>query len=441
MPPYPTRPYRNARARSFRGLSDRGNVAAALGPSVADQLRDLAKASGEALAVANAKAEPFAGYGGGGFGGGGAGGSWGEPSKGSRSPDLEFLPITAVVNACAGLADYVPGMPYHHPSYQYLSCGNIAANGGWFDNHYLAGHSGTLYDAGGHACGELSFNTGGHATPEAAVAVAEVAGRTTRSGSSGAYRWGDSYARKLVDGPGPLVWTECVNTVQTTVIPWDGDGGSDSGPDENIRDPEDEQDEGAEDPSDPPTGKDLAKDLVIDLILPPRGPPRMIVTTRPNTSVPPAPPVTPPGRTPTREHKLSLRGHMGRAWLVLGQLTEAEDVIKALHAALPPECRVRPWQPSGRRSQARDMLGALMKCADHIDTVQAIENLLNEQIEDIYYGNIIGKPGKWINQKLGLYTGGNWLVSAASDEVLPAPPKIDLGDDSSQWWLFINGDD
>ena len=127
---------------------------------------------------------------------------------------------------------------------------------------------------------------------------------------------------------------------------------------------------------------------------------------------------------------------MGRLWVAIGKFTEVEDVVKALHAALPKECQERPWQKSGRRTQARDMIDNLLKCGSKIDPAKALENLINEQIEDYYYGNAIGKPGKWLNQKTGAYTGGTRLVGATLGEVMPGAPKVNLTDPDAGWLLI-----
>lgn len=168
--------------------------------------------------------------------------------------------------------------------------------------------------------------------------------------------------------------------------------------------------------------------------------------------LPPVPPVPPVIRKPPNSGrkqrprkrvkeapKASLRSDLGPIWVAVNWLTETEDLIKDLHAALPKECQEPRWQADGSRTQARHMLDNIYRCADRLDTAQALENFLNSQIEDMYFGLLLGKPGKFINQRLGLYTGGTRAWSGLVGDKLPPPPKVDIEPDGSISLIFIPG--
>lgn len=119
-----------------------------------------------------------------------------------------------------------------------------------------------------------------------------------------------------------------------------------------------------------------------------------------------------------KEKKAQL-GKGGQAvWGALNSATEAIDLINALHDALPDDKQA---------DDPRDIAEKAQKIFDHfeeLDIEQAIENLINEQIEDLVYGKVFGTPVKAANQMGGMATGGS-VIGKPIEEPLPLP-TIDL---------------
>jgi hypothetical protein len=68
-------------------------------------------------------------------------------------------------------------------------------------------------------------------------------------------------------------------------------------------------------------------------------------------------------------------------------LTEALDVVDALHDALPRQLQSRRGGASGR-------IRALWEHWREVDVGEAIENLIWNQVEDYVFGKLAGKPAQ-----------------------------------------------
>lgn len=134
------------------------------------------------------------------------------------------------------------------------------------------------------------------------------------------------------------------------------------------------------------------------------------------------------GLPPPPIHNLSPRGrdgikerhnkNRGKSWKMLqlasnvfGAVTEYSDLVNALWKALPKECKggyykmtyVRNGQrktymkyrhPVGLQEKQRNLL----KCWEHMDTSEAIKNVLENQLEDYLIGKTVGALGKRVSK-------------------------------------------
>jgi hypothetical protein len=74
-------------------------------------------------------------------------------------------------------------------------------------------------------------------------------------------------------------------------------------------------------------------------------------------------------------------------------LTEADDLVDSLHAALPASCR------TGRGLVGK--LTDLARCWDHLDVPTALANIAVNEIEDQLVGRLSGKAGKGLEALIG----------------------------------------
>lgn len=107
-------------------------------------------------------------------------------------------------------------------------------------------------------------------------------------------------------------------------------------------------------------------------------------------------------RRKTKEIKVRIQGLARVAWHVINFATEGFDFIDALYRALPKRCRVVPRQ--GRKVTPSEKAWAVFHCADHLDGAKAVENFVNNQVEDYLYGR--SSPAGPLNQLTGKPTGG-----------------------------------
>ena len=145
-----------------------------------------------------------------------------------------------------------------------------------------------------------------------------------------------------------------------------------------------------------------------------------------------------------------------KAWAMINLATEAVDFVDAMHDALPKECKSKGDPVVYKRKDGKGFvfsnkkldpmrkLGDIYRCWDHFDKDKAIENYVNNQIEDFAYGAVnTGKASK----DLGVTTGadratriGERATSDAYDERDEEAPRIELpkvvyDQPSGQWRL------
>lgn len=118
------------------------------------------------------------------------------------------------------------------------------------------------------------------------------------------------------------------------------------------------------------------------------------------------------GKTPKRKNKKPKKRerqgkneqvpHVGtvapNAWYMVNMLTEGLDFVDALYRSLPKECR-RKFKPT-----PYDKAKAIYDCWDHLDLNKAVQNFLNNEIEDFIYGQV-GQATKKAQQEIGSGTG------------------------------------
>lgn len=143
-------------------------------------------------------------------------------------------------------------------------------------------------------------------------------------------------------------------------------------------------------------------------------------------------PVHPPPKNTrtnkTKERKARIYVN-GRVFGLLGHLTEGIDLIKALHDALPYQCRKsRYWDAKAHRHRwsktshkPQRMLADIYKCYEHMDMQKALHNVIANQVDDWLYGKVGSKQAKanrLHNRVIGFGAGGtNQRVSVSNDQL------------------------
>lgn len=156
----------------------------------------------------------------------------------------------------------------------------------------------------------------------------------------------------------------------------------------------------------------------------------------------PAPPsgvLGPPPRG-TKEKKLNVRTTAGVGWVVINMATEAVDFIESAWKALPEECRSKGEKHLFDRRDGRgkvwgrkpvdpfQMAVDVYNCFDDFDWSKFMENLINNQIEDMFYG-ILGQQAGSASRNLAVTTGLSRALKQAQEAVHEA--EGDRGDDRS----------
>lgn len=144
------------------------------------------------------------------------------------------------------------------------------------------------------------------------------------------------------------------------------------------------------------------------IVVPPDGPPRGEVPRQPPRPPGKGNPRARGGRTGGRkppkkgvkEKKLSVRNAkwgLPAAWIFLNGVTEANDLINAMYAALPDECKIKGKATPYAKAKA------VYDCFDHLDEdyfQRMITELINNEFEDFVWGTIGRRIAK-VQGKLG----------------------------------------
>lgn len=145
-------------------------------------------------------------------------------------------------------------------------------------------------------------------------------------------------------------------------------------------------------------------------------------------------PKKPQGKTEPPKGKL---GKLGKAiWIGTGAASEGIEILQAAHDALPD------WAKPDKHRDAYgnatedpvptipEMIDALVKHGSQIDTAKMIENILNNQIEDFFYGKL-SSGVKPFSQSIGHQTGLDRAAGAGGrnvqeDEDNPLLPSVSI---------------
>ena len=179
-------------------------------------------------------------------------------------------------------------------------------------------------------------------------------------------------------------------------------------------------------------------------------PPKIVVSPKPGVSSKPPtiykPPPSGPSQPPKKgwkEKKLNVKSIGGAAtaiWVAGNAFTEGVDLMESIYDAIPD------YPGKKDNPTPYDMAEAIYDNFDEIDWPSAIENWINNQIEDAVFGGI-GKAGNKANQVSGAATGGGHAVGAGGDAAgeylgpdgaLPLP-TIDYDESSGQVTLDVPG--
>lgn len=130
---------------------------------------------------------------------------------------------------------------------------------------------------------------------------------------------------------------------------------------------------------------------------------------------------------------------------VVGVPSEVNDMLQALHDALPKRCQVKSrkaarqsratraaggWKRGYRkaRTDSFSLAHAIAQCADHMDIPEATKNLAEEALKDRAYGGM-GRALGGLNRQAGLPIGVQQMVNKApkmGDIIREKPPKVDI---------------
>lgn len=137
--------------------------------------------------------------------------------------------------------------------------------------------------------------------------------------------------------------------------------------------------------------------------------------------------------TQTKERKLRITGAAAGAWHVINFLTEVNDFLEVLHEALPTRCRAK-----GRNPSPFAMSEAIYNCFEHLDLSKAVENYVNNWIEDMFY-SLQGRAGARLNNVSGNFTGGSNALRGGSRNAPEGfqqdlrPPEVHFDTSTGEW--------
>lgn len=140
-------------------------------------------------------------------------------------------------------------------------------------------------------------------------------------------------------------------------------------------------------------------------------------------------------RPPIKERKVRMSPLQAGIWASLNFATEGVDFLFVLHDALPKKYQAK--RKSGwSKAAAHDAATAVYVNWPRIDVGKAIENYVNEWMEDMFYAGL-GRAGKNLNQLTGAPTGGgralNNNASEFGEDNPVKPPEMTLDVETGHW--------
>lgn len=161
-----------------------------------------------------------------------------------------------------------------------------------------------------------------------------------------------------------------------------------------------------------------------------------------DTTAPPgdAPPELKPPRAREKQRKINVRsiGFGSNIWVLGNLLSEGLEAVDDLWRSLPRECKTRRWRmkPNGKRGRRSatpyEKAQDLYRCWRHMDVAKAVENVMNDQVSDIFYA-IQGRLGTKATQRLNINTGLQHMLREGQKEI--SQQAIDAGADEKETQL------
>lgn len=138
-----------------------------------------------------------------------------------------------------------------------------------------------------------------------------------------------------------------------------------------------------------------------------------------------------------KERKVRMYGKIAGTWTALNMATEGVDFLFVLHDALPKEYQAK--KKSGwSKPAAHDAATAVYMNWHRIDVGKAVENYVNEWMEDMFYAGL-GRAGKNLNQLTGAPTGGGRALNNNASEFGEGnpvkPPEMTLDVETGHWMV------
>lgn len=147
----------------------------------------------------------------------------------------------------------------------------------------------------------------------------------------------------------------------------------------------------------------------------------------------------------TKERKVNIRTVAGRAWVLINFATEGMDLVGVLHDSLPEVCKAKRKWFNGRyhAPSMKRKAKAVFDCFEHMDLALALENYINNQFEDWFYGQLGRATGR-ATRNLGVTTGLNRAIRQSNQsDFSPQLPEVvydpATGDVSIDWGTIGGG--
>lgn len=96
-------------------------------------------------------------------------------------------------------------------------------------------------------------------------------------------------------------------------------------------------------------------------------------------------PSTPP-RKGEKEKKNKMQDRLFKALNVFGQVTELMDITEAAWDALPEDCKTKTYYRGRVNTSAYDKIMDVYRCADHMDIMEFVRNLVLNNAQDFIIG-------------------------------------------------------
>ena len=126
------------------------------------------------------------------------------------------------------------------------------------------------------------------------------------------------------------------------------------------------------------------------------------------------------------------------AWGIVNFITESIDFLDAIHGALPYKLQAKPTK--GHKPTPTEKAEKVWRHLDELDMAKAVENFVNNQVEDWLYGRM--DQSKNLNQLTGAPTGagaaldGNWRPGLYDlGEPVALSPEVHFDPDTGEWEL------